>query len=208
MNPRLLELAVLVQGPSSRNVEMTWEHPDWERALELIQELRVSALDDKEQEFAFDVCMKSFAVFCSFLDGQVGDLPRLLRYCLISKSLYGWGSTLCPNDIEDLVEDLVGEGSSGDWYQNPETSGRIHSVRLGILRDPSIDPAILEDEAESSGELDTIRAIIENPSCPKDLLETIATGNVLAFLEMDQDDDLLAMELRDIRAKATARLKG
>jgi hypothetical protein len=182
------------------------DHISWARGLELIQEIRVADLDAAEQRIAFDICMSSFPVFSTFLDGNVSDLPPLLRYALISKALFGSGSTECPDDIADDVDAMVEEGATTDWYQLSSTGGRVHNVRLGILGDASIDPAVLEDELENSGELGTVRVIAGNPSCPTRLLEQILKGQTLAFDLLDKDDQFAVAEMNEIKVLARDRL--
>lgn len=77
-------------------------------------------------------------------------------------------------------------------------------MRYQILVNPSVDTAVLWDELRGSGELSAIEAIVRNPQCPKEILEIVSEGNVIAFKEHSEE----TREIDSIRSLARERLTG
>jgi hypothetical protein len=112
--------------------------------------------------------------------------PGAVAYTLISKGLYEWGMCATPENFREEVEDLT------DALKEVELLVGVDRHRLPTLKNPNIDPLILEDEFESTGggDADVIDAILANSVSPESLLRKIFEGEFDARGDYDGFDVL------------------
>jgi hypothetical protein len=154
-------------------------------------------LDLETQREFFLLSMKCYPLFVYALDRDLNSIPELLRYCLLSKSLYSQGSVETPNGISAAVDELL-EEVEDEWYENDAIGHRVYNLREMVLRNPSLDLAILTDEFYSSGDGGSIGAILSSPNCPREFLVEIINSDHIVF-EVFENAELIS-EAKEILA--------
>lgn len=100
MEPALSELSNIVDRCDVGPFALGPNHQEWHRVKGLIQRIN-SDSDLDEQVLAFGLAMKSFPLFDLWLSGDLSEIPALLRHALMSRALYEFGSTACPEELEN-----------------------------------------------------------------------------------------------------------
>ena len=144
-------------------------------------------LDLETQREFFLLSMKCYPLFIYALDRDLNSIPELLRYCLLSKSLYSQGSVETPKSISVEVEKLL-EEVDDEWYGNEAIGYRIFNLRDRVLKNPSLDVEILSEEFDNSGDVGNISSILNNPNCPEDFLQSIVDSDHFIFDEGDHEE--------------------
>jgi hypothetical protein len=113
--------------------------------------------------------------------------------------LYGAGTVETPKSISVEVRELL-EALTENEDPDPEHDFYTHSnLREMVLRNPSLDIAILIDEFGGTGDDGNISAILNNPKCPQEILQSIIDSEHFIFDQGDYND--LIEEAREILAK-------
>jgi hypothetical protein len=144
--------------------------------------------------------MNCFPLFATLLNRDLETVPKLLRYCLLSKLLYSEGPVLTPDEFQDQVAEIVAENPR-IWYEEDDIGYLIYNIRDLILKNPTLDLEIIQDEFESSGDIGNLMAILENPNCPKSAIETIISKRHFVFEERSSDELEQLIELAKTRIK-------
>lgn len=132
---------------------------------------------------SFDIKLEVLAHICAspFFARALSQArpPSAVAYALISKGLYEAGMCETPERFRNEVEDLT------DALEEVELVVGVDRHRLPTLKNPHIDPMILEDEFDTTngGDSDIIDAILANPVSPERLLRAIFDG------EFDSSED-------------------
>ncbi len=147
-------------------------------------------LDFESQRKLFLLSMGCYPLFSYLLHRDLNTIPAVLRYSLISKCFFGFGSTETPADVSNLVEGLLEEVDE-DWYENDVVGYRIFNDRDEVLRNPSLDLAILEEEFHNTGDTGNIESILRNPNCPVKFLHKIIASDHSIIFENDKHEDLI-----------------
>lgn len=125
---------------------------------------------------SFDTKLSVLAVICAspYFSRALSEArpPSAVAYALISKGLYEAGMCETPERLRNEVEELT------DGLEEVELVVGIDRHRLPTLKNPHIDPMILEDEFNTTngGDSDIIDAILANPVSPERLLRAIFDG--------------------------------
>jgi hypothetical protein len=126
---------------------------------------------------------------------DLNTIPELLRYSLISRCFFNGGSVYPPKSISVEVRELL-----KSLTENPEHNWDINrGLKESTLRNPSLDIEILIDEFGGTGDDGDISAILNNPKCPQELLQSIIDSEHFIFDQGDYND--LIEEAREILAK-------
>jgi hypothetical protein len=167
---------------------------------ELLDQLFSSpeTIDLVSQKKLFLLSMSCYPLFSYSLDRDLRKLPELLRYSLLSKCFYSFGGVATPNVVSEEVEALLDE-TDEDWYENQVVGHRIFKLREQVLRNPSLDLEILADEFENSGDVGNLSAILKNPNCPIEFLQSIIESEHFVFDEGENNE--LVEEAKEILSK-------
>jgi hypothetical protein len=152
-------------------------------------------LDLDSQRKLFLLSMNCYPLFSYTLDRDLRMLPAVLKYSLLSRCLYSFGEVATPNTVSNEVQALLDE-SDQDWYENHAVGHRVFNLRERVLRNPSLDLEILTDEFENSGDSGNISAILNNPNCPREFLQSVIDSDHFIFNEGEHQE--LVEEAREI----------
>lgn len=159
---------------------------------ELLEQLFSSQepIDLDSQRKLFLLSMSCYPLFSYLLDRDLNTIPALLRYSLISKCFFDFGTVETPEEISDLVIELL-EATDEYWYENDVVGYRIFNLRESVLRNPSLDLEILEEEFHNTGDVGNISAILSNPNCPEVFLHQIISADHPIIFEDNQNEELI-----------------
>lgn len=160
-------------------------------------------LDLNSQKELFALSMSCYPLFSYSLDRDLNSIPRVLRYCLISKSFFRYGITETPSDIYDVVKELLDQ-TEQEWYSNDEVGYRIFNLRERVLRNPTLDLEILNEEFYNTGDNGNLSAILNNPKCPIEFIEQIATSDHPIIFTKGANEELVN-EAKEILASRSAK---
>lgn len=152
-------------------------------------------IDIDSQKKLFLLSMSCYPLFSYSLDRDLRKLPELLRYSLLSKCFYSFGGVATPDSVSEEVEALLDE-TDEDWYDNQAVGYRIFNLRESVLRNPSLDLEILTDEFENSGDVGNLSAILNNPNCPIEFLQSVIDSEHFVFDEGENEE--LVEEAKEI----------
>ena len=136
-------------------------------------------LDLETQRKLFILSMNCFPLFSFALDRNLNTIPEILRYSLLSNCV----DAVTPKEISSLVSEFLAEVDE-DWNENDEVGDhQLFNLVESVLRNPSLDLKTLAEEFNNSGDSGFISAILNNPICPQDFLESIIESDHLIFDE-------------------------
>jgi hypothetical protein len=155
-----------------------------------------SPLELDSQRKLFLLSMNCYPLFSYMLDRDLGMLPAVLKYGLLSRCLYSFGGVVVtPKTVSIEVQALLDE-TDQDWYENHTVGHRVFNLRERVLRNPSLDLEILTDEFENSGDSGNISAILNNPNCPREFLQSVIDSDHFIFDEGEHQE--LVEEAKEI----------
>jgi hypothetical protein len=137
----------------------------------------------EDQKHILKLCMDNFGLFTLCLS-NMDSFPNSLKYALISKAMYSFGSCGVPEGIIDFNDVLQSETRT--WWDEHENSA--YMLREQLLRDPRIGLEPILDEFPNCSDIDLISAMLSNPVISKELIRSIIEGTHLVFSEYDLED--------------------
>ena len=137
----------------------------------------------EDQKHILKLCMDNFGLFTLCLS-NLDSFPNSLKYALISKAMYSFGSCGVPEGITDFNEVLQSETRT--WWDEHENSA--YMLREHLLRDPRIGLQPILDEFPNCSDIDLLSAMLSNPVISKELIRSIIDGTHLVFSEYDLED--------------------
>ena len=143
----------------------------------------------EEEIELFKVVMSNFGLLFCFAT-NLGYLPLRLKYAIISRVMYEFGSCGVPETLGAEYFDLLSSDSQTFWPINPDGSEHLREI---VLSDPLIGVEPLLDEFEATDWISMLTTLISNPVFPREILIDIANGShdVLGNLDEDDADQLL-----------------
>jgi hypothetical protein len=136
-------------------------------------------LDLEAQRKLFNLSLNCFPLFSFSLRRDLKTIPEILRYSLLSCCV----DAEAPKEISGLVTEFLAEVEE-DWNENDEVGDhQLFNLVESVLRNPSLDLKTLAEEFNNSGDSGFISAILNNPICPQDFLESIIESDHLIFDE-------------------------
>ena len=134
-------------------------------------------LDLSAQRKLFVLSMSCFPLFSFTLDRDLNTIPEILRYSLLSNCV----DAVTPQEISGLVSEFLEEVDE-DWNENDEVGDhQLFNLVESVLRNPSLDPKILAEEFHNTGDTGYVSAVINNPICPQEFLQSIIDSDHLVF---------------------------
>ena len=137
----------------------------------------------EDQKHILKLCMDNFGLFTLCLS-NLDSFPNSLKYALISKAMYSFGSCGVPEGVTDFNEVLQSETRT--WWDEHENSA--YMLREHLLRDPRIGLQPILDEFPNCSDIDLLSAMLSNPVISKELIRSIIDGTHLVFSEYDLED--------------------
>ena len=160
-----------------------------------LQESKISLEEEKE---LFTLAMCNFDLLVCFARNLKYLSPRL-KYAIISRVMYFYGSCGVPQDLDNKYSELLSSNDQTFWHSNPDGADWL---REKVLRDPSIGAEPLVDEFESTDSISMLRTLMRNPAFPRDILIEIANGSHYVLENHDANDaDQLLICAKEIIAK-------
>ena len=143
----------------------------------------------EEEIELFRVIMSNFGLLFCFAT-NLGYLPLRLKYAIISRVMYEFGSCGVPETLGSEYFDLLSSDGQTFWPINPDGSEHLREI---VLSDPLIGVEPLLDEFEATDWISMLTTLISNPVFPREILVDIANGShdVLGNLDEDDADQLL-----------------
>ncbi len=178
------------------NQEGYWLNGNLKELEELLNRLFSSSeqIDLEKQKKLFIMSMSCYPLFSFSLDRDLNTIPEVLRYSLLSKCFFADA----PKAISASVNELLGEVEE-EWNENDEVGDhQFFNVVEMVLRNPSLDLAILKEEFYSTGDSGFISSILNNPNCPEEILQSIVECNHFIFDERENEG--LVEEAKEILA--------
>lgn len=149
-----------------------------------------SHVSSRYQRVIFLTAINCYPLLSILLREHLKQLPTLLRFALVSRVLYNFGSAEHPESISDELEEIL-ESDDTDLYAVDAIGQRIFNLREAVLANPAIDLMVLENEFENTGDLGNLSSIISNPNCPIELIEQVKNREHFVFSEGVQDEESL-----------------
>jgi len=168
------------------NQEGYWLNGNLKVLVELLDRLfsNPEPLDLENQKKLFIMSMSCYPLFSFSLDRDLNAIPEVLRYSLLSKCFF----VDAPKGISALVNELLDEVDE-EWNENDEVGDhQFFNVVEMVLRNPSLDLAMLEEEFHSTGDTGFISAILNNPNCPQEILRSIIESDHFIFDDRENED--------------------
>jgi len=137
----------------------------------------------EDQKHILKLCMDNFGLFTLCLS-NMDSFPNSLKYALISKAMYSFGSCGVPEGIIDFNDVLQSETRT--WWDEHENSA--YMLREQLLRDPRIGLQPILDEFPNCSDIDLLSAMLSNSVISKELIRSIIEGTHLVFSEYDLED--------------------
>jgi hypothetical protein len=151
-------------------------------------------LDLEAQRKLFILSLNCFPLFSFSLRRDLNTIPEILRYSLLSCCV----DAEAPKEISGLVTEFLVEVEE-NWNENEEVGDhQLFNLVESVLRNPSLDLKILEAEFYNTGDSGFISAILSNPICPKEILESIIESDHFIFDE--GENGYLIEEAKEILA--------
>jgi hypothetical protein len=158
-------------------------------------------LDLESQEKLFILSMSCYPLFSYLLDRDLNTIPGLLRYSLLSKCFF----VDAPEGITSLVSELLDKVDE-EWNEIDEVGDhQFFNVVEMVLRNPSLDLKILEEEFNNTGDTGFISAILNNPNCPQEILQSIVESDHFIFDDRENED--LIEQAKEILASRKSNTK-
>lgn len=151
-------------------------------------------LDLSAQRKLFVLSMSCFPLFSFTLDRDLNTIPEILRYSLLSNCV----DAVIPQEISGLVSEFLEEVDE-DWNENDEVGDhQLFNLVESVLRNPSLDLKTLAEEFYNTGDTGFISAVLNNPICPQEFLQSIIDSDHLIF--DDGENGYLVEEAKEILA--------
>lgn len=185
------------------NQEGYWLNGNIKELVELLNRLFSSPepIDLEEQKKLFMMSMSCYPLFSFSLDRNLSTIPEVLRYSLLSKCFF----VDAPKGISVSVNELLDEVDE-EWNENDEVGDhQFFNVVEMVLRNPSLDLAILEEEFQSTGDTGFISSILNNPNCPQEILQSIVESDHFIFDDRENED--LVEQAKEILASRQSSTK-
>ena len=152
-------------------------------------------LDLEAQRKLFIMSMSCFPLFSFTLRRDLNTIPEILRYSLLSNCV----DAVTPQEISGLVSEFLEEVDE-DWNENDEVGDhQLFNLLESVLRNPSLDLKTLAEEFYNTGDAGFISAVLNNPICPQEFLQSIIDSDHLIFDE--GENGYLIEEAKEILAK-------
>ena len=134
-------------------------------------------LDLDSQRKLFIMSMSCFPLFSFTLRRDLNTIPEILRYSLLNNCF----DAVTPTEIWGVVSKFLEEVDE-DWNENDEVGDhQLFNLVESVLRNPSLDPKILAEEFHNTGDTGYVSAVINNPICPQEFLQSIIDSDHLVF---------------------------
>jgi hypothetical protein len=144
-------------------------------------------LDLDSQRKLFIMSMSCFPLFSFTLHRDLNTIPEILRYSLLSHCV----DAVTPKEIWGVVGKFLEEVDE-DWNENDEVGDhQLFNLVESVLRNPSLDLKILAKEFHNTGDTGFISAILNNPICPQEFLQSIIDSDHLVFDKWGELKDLV-----------------
>lgn len=183
------------------NQEGYWLNGNIMELVELLNRLFSSPepIDLEEQKKLFIMSMSCYPLFSFSLDRDLHTIPEVLRYSLLRKCFF----VDAPKGVSVSVNELLDEVDE-EWNENDEVGDhQFFNVVEMVLRNPSLDLAILEEEFQSTGDTGFISSILNNPNCPQEILQSIVESDHFIFDDRENED--LVEQAKEILASRQSK---
>jgi hypothetical protein len=152
-------------------------------------------LDLDSQRKLFIMSMSCFPLFSFTLRRDLNTIPEILRYSLLSNCV----DAVTPTEISGLVSKFLEEVDE-DWNENDEVGDhQLFNLVESVLRNPSLDLKTLAEEFHNTGDTGFVSAVLNNPICPQEFLQSIIDSDHLVFDNWGELKDLIE-EAKEILA--------
>lgn len=152
-------------------------------------------LDLDAQRKLFIMSMSCFPLFSFTLRRDLNTIPEILRYSLLNNCV----DAVTPTEISGLVSKFLEEVDE-DWNENDEVGDhQLFNLVESVLRNPSLDLKTLAEEFHNTGDTGFVSAVLNNPICPQEFLQSIIDSDHLVFDNWGELKDLIE-EAKEILA--------
>ena len=152
-------------------------------------------LDLDSQRKLFIMSMSCFPLFSFTLRRDLNTIPEILRYSLLNNCV----DAVTPTEISGLVSKFLEEVDE-DWNENDEVGDhQLFNLVESVLRNPSLDLKTLAEEFHNTGDTGFVSAVLNNPICPQEFLQSIIDSDHLVFDNWGELKDLIE-EAKEILA--------
>ena len=152
-------------------------------------------LDLDSQRKLFIMSMSCFPLFSFTLRRDLNSIPEILRYSLLNNCV----DAVTPTEISGLVSKFLEEVDE-DWNENDEVGDhQLFNLVESVLRNPSLDLKTLAEEFHNTGDTGFVSAVLNNPICPQEFLQSIIDSDHMVFDNWGELKDLIE-EAKEILA--------
>ena len=152
-------------------------------------------LDLDSQRKLFIMSMSCFPLFSFTLRRDLNTIPEILRYSLLSNCV----DAVTPKEIWGVVSKFLEEVDE-DWNENDEVGDhQLFNLVESVLRNPSLDLKTLAEEFHNTGDTGFVSAVLNNPICPQEFLQSIIDSDHMVFDNWGELKDLIE-EAKEILA--------
>ena len=131
--------------------------------------------------------MSCFPLFSFTLDRDLNTIPEILRYSLLSNCV----DAVIPQEISGLVSEFLEEVDE-DWNENDEVGDhQLFNLVESVLRNPSLDLKTLAEVFHNTGDTGFVSAVLNNPICPQEFLQSIIDSDHMVFDNWGELKDLI-----------------
>ena len=152
-------------------------------------------LDLDSQRKLFIMSMSCFPLFSFTLRRDLNTIPEILRYSLLNNCV----DAVTPKEIWGVVSKFLEEVDE-DWNENDEVGDhQLFNLVESVLRNPSLDLKTLAEEFHNTGDTGFVSAVLNNPICPQEFLQSIIDSDHMVFDNWGELKDLIE-EAKEILA--------
>ena len=152
-------------------------------------------LDLDSQRKLFIMSMSCFPLFSFTLRRDLNTIPEILRYSLLNNCV----DAVTPKEIWGVVSKFLEEVDE-DWNENDEVGDhQLFNLVESVLQNPTLDPKILAEEFHNTGDTGFVSAVLNNPICPQEFLQSIIDSDHMVFDNWGELKDLIE-EAKEILA--------
>ena len=152
-------------------------------------------LDLDSQRKLFIMSMSCFPLFSFTLRRDLNTIPEILRYSLLNNCV----DAVTPTEISGLVSKFLEEVDEY-WNENDEVGDhQLFNLVESVLRNPSLDLKTLAEEFHNTGDTGFVSAVLNNPICPQEFLQSIIDSDHMVFDNWGELKDLIE-EAKEILA--------
>jgi len=139
------------------------------------------------QRKLFIMSMSCFPLFSFTLRRDLNTIPEILRYSLLNNCV----DAVTPTEISGLVSKFLEEVDE-DWNENDEVGDhQLFNLVESVLRNPSLDLKTLAEEFHNTGDTGFVSAVLNNPICPQEFLQSIIDSDHMVFDNWGELKDLI-----------------